>query len=80
MLDRLERIDSLRSAGAEPRALLVELRELVREGQGWLGAEGRGLGTARAALGSLEAALEGRAGGPDRPRSTEGVVLTNTGL
>lgn len=77
VIDRLERIDSLRSSGAEPRAILVELRALVREGQGWLGVEGEGEGTARAALGSLESALERRSGGAGRPSPPEGVALTD---
>lgn len=80
VLDRLERIDSLRCSGAEAGAIVFELRELVREGQAWIGAEGRGVGSARAALGSLEGALEGRVNALDRPRSTEGVVLTDAGI
>jgi hypothetical protein len=62
VIDRLERIDALRSAGAAPRALLVELRELVREGQEWAGVEGREAGAARAALDSIEEALAARPG------------------
>ncbi len=80
MLDRLERIDSLRSTGAEAGTIIVELRELVREGQAWLGAEGRDVGIAEAALGSLEGALRGRAGAPERSPHTKGVVITDAAL
>lgn len=39
MLDRLERIDALRAASADPGTLLAELRELLVEGEAWLAAE-----------------------------------------
>jgi hypothetical protein len=80
VIERLGRIDALRSAGAEPRALLAELRELVREGQAWLGAEGRDAVAASVALGSLAGALERGDGLPGPPGETEGVVLTNAAL
>ena len=35
MLTRLERIEALDHAGAEPRLVLAELRELVREVEVW---------------------------------------------
>jgi hypothetical protein len=62
VIERLGRIDALRSAGAEPRALLVELRELVREGQAWTSAEGSEATRASGALESLAEALDERAG------------------
>ena len=80
VIERLGRIDALRSAGAEPAAILVELRELVREGQAWLGIEGRDAGAARVALGSLEGALEGRAAALSHSSMTEGVVVADAAL
>lgn len=79
MIDRLGRIDALRSAGAEPGALLVELRELVREGQAWASAEGRGAPRATAALDALEDALDDRAVEP-RNASRKEVILGDAGL
>jgi hypothetical protein len=78
VIERLGRIDALRSAGAEPRALLVELRELVREGQAWAGVEGSGTSRAAAALGALDAALGDEA---DERRKASGreVMLRNAG-
>lgn len=77
VIDRLGRIDALRSAGAGPGELLVELRELVREGQAWAGAEGAGASRAAAALESLDESLGDRNGRP--PRGEE-VVLGDAGL
>ena len=57
VLERLDRIDGLRQAGAEPPRLLGELRELLHEGEAWLVAEGSGLGRARAVVGELERKL-----------------------
>jgi hypothetical protein len=38
--ERLNRIELLESEGAQPQALLAELRELVREAEAWVRAEG----------------------------------------
>ena len=39
VLERLERIDTMRTGQAAPGALLEELRGLLRDGQAWLAAE-----------------------------------------
>lgn len=57
MIERLARIDSLRYSGAGAGAIVVELRELVREGQEWLGAEGVGAARAAEALAAVESSL-----------------------
>lgn len=76
VIARLGRIEALRAAGAEPRTLLSELRELVREGQEWASAEGQAAGAARAALGSLDHALaEGPNDEPRAPDTSEEVVV-----
>jgi hypothetical protein len=36
VLERLRRIDALEREGAPPRAVLAEVRELLREGEAWL--------------------------------------------
>ncbi len=71
MLARLERINGLRRAGADPGRLLGELRLLVREGEAWAAAEGEA-GSAARALAALEEAL---AAGPGRSRAREGVAV-----
>jgi hypothetical protein len=38
--ERLNRIEVLEREGAQPQALLAELRELVREAEAWVRAEG----------------------------------------
>ena len=40
VMDRLDRIEHLDREGAHPRTLLAELRELVREAEAWVRAEG----------------------------------------
>ncbi len=40
VIERLNRIEALEREGAHPRALLAELRELVREAEAWVRAEG----------------------------------------
>jgi hypothetical protein len=40
-MHRLDRIEQLDREGAHPRTLLAELRELVREAEAWVRAEGR---------------------------------------
>jgi hypothetical protein len=50
VLERLERIERLRSHGAARGALLPEVRSLLEEGESWLAAEGGDTDVARAAL------------------------------
>lgn len=40
MMERLERIEELQRAQAPAAALLAEVRQLLREGEAWLVAEG----------------------------------------
>ena len=47
---RLERIEILDREGAEPKQLLAEVRELLREGEAWLETERRGTELAADAL------------------------------
>lgn len=53
LLERLDRIEALDRAHAEPRELLGELRALLHEAEAWSCAEGAG----RAEVGALRAAL-----------------------
>ena len=39
VITRLARIEALEREGAPPRAVLAEVRELLREGEAWLDAE-----------------------------------------
>lgn len=39
VLERLERIEALDREGADPRLVLAELRELVREVEAWVKSE-----------------------------------------
>lgn len=39
MIERLARIEALEREGAPPRAVLAEVRELLREGEAWLEGE-----------------------------------------
>ena len=57
VIDRLRRIDELRTARAQPDALLDELRGLLRDGAAWAAAEGVGTHNARRALAGLQEAL-----------------------
>jgi hypothetical protein len=50
IIDRLERIEVLEREGATAQALLAEVRELLREGEAWIRAEGDGTERAVAAL------------------------------
>jgi hypothetical protein len=50
VIDRLERIEALEREGARPEALLAEVRELLREGEAWIAAEGAQSEPAAAAL------------------------------
>jgi hypothetical protein len=49
VLERLDRVETLERAGADPATLLGELRELVREAEAWARRErdGRALAAAR---------------------------------
>jgi hypothetical protein len=40
VIERLERIHRLDNEGAHPKTLIAELRELVREAEDWVRAEG----------------------------------------
>jgi hypothetical protein len=50
VIHRLERIEALEREGAGPKQLLAEVRELLREGEAWLEAEGLAAGLAAEAL------------------------------
>jgi hypothetical protein len=50
VIHRLERIEALEREGAGPKQLLAEVRELLREGEAWLEAEGDGADAATNAL------------------------------
>jgi hypothetical protein len=80
VIERLGRIDALRSGGAEPRAILAELRELVREGREWAAVEGAGAGQASSSIGSLDESLQGGPGAATRPDGGGEVVLTDAAL
>jgi len=58
ILERLERIDALRRNGAPATEVLVEVRNLLAEGERWLAAEKpEGVEGARAALVNCHARL-----------------------
>jgi hypothetical protein len=62
VLERLERIEALREAEAEPSRLLGELRALLVEGEAWLAAERSGVASSRDGMGGGAATLRsGRA-------------------
>jgi len=50
VMHRLERIEALEREGAEPKQLLAEVRELLREGEAWIEAERDGTKFAAEAL------------------------------
>ena len=50
VMERLERIDALEREGADARVVLAEVRELLREGEAWIEAEGGAAVGAAAAL------------------------------
>jgi hypothetical protein len=58
VLERLDRIDTMRRANAGPVELLGELRRLLHEAESWARAEGGDAG--EAATASLRDALERR--------------------
>ena len=49
-MHRLERIEALEREGADPKQLLAEVRELLREGEAWLETENEGTEVAADAL------------------------------
>ena len=58
VIERLERIDSLRRDGAPAADLLAEVRGLLVEGERWLAAERpEGVDRARAAIADCQASL-----------------------
>jgi hypothetical protein len=59
VIERLDRIHRLDSEGAHPKALIAELRELVREAEDWVRAEGEPE-RAAAAVDRCKEALEQR--------------------
>jgi hypothetical protein len=58
VLERLDRIDALRAAGAAPPVLLGEVRGLLCEAESWIRSEGAGTKGAERALDRCRAALE----------------------
>jgi hypothetical protein len=78
VIERLERIERLRTSGAAADALLAEVRGLLEDGERWLSAERpEGLDGAQAALERCRAGLGSGARG-DGPASKE--VVAGTGL
>jgi hypothetical protein len=55
---RLARIEALEREGAPPRAVLAEVRELLREGEAWLESERGGTELAADALDRCRASYE----------------------
>jgi hypothetical protein len=63
ILERLERIDTLRREGAPAADLLAEVRNLLADGERWLAAEKPdGVARARAALDDCQAGLASGSG------------------
>jgi hypothetical protein len=60
-MERLERIEVLERQGADARAVLAEVRELLREGEAWLAAEGAGAEAAAGVLGACRRAYDAEA-------------------
>lgn len=58
MIARLARIETLERDGAPPRALLAEVRELLREGEAWIESEHDGIEPAADALDRCRAAYD----------------------
>jgi len=59
VMHRLERIEALEREGAGPKQLLAEVRELLREGEAWLGTEQEGTELADEALQRCRLAHDG---------------------
>jgi hypothetical protein len=64
VLDRLERIDRLRSAGGSRTLVLAEVRKLLEEGEAWLAVEPSETERARRALESCRRRLDEPGGSP----------------
>lgn len=62
VLERLDRIDALRAAGAASPVLLGEVRGLLGDAESWIRAEGAGTEGAESALARCRAALGERQG------------------
>jgi hypothetical protein len=80
VLDRLERIDSLREAGSGRDALLPELRALLREGHEWVAIEGGGTEGAAAILSTLEERLHAASHASPPPPVREEVVRSEVAV
>ena len=65
VLERLERIDRLRTGGGQRGAILAEVRKLLEEGEAWLAAEPAGTAAAREALDACRLRLVAGACAPD---------------
>ena len=61
VLERLDRIDDLKRAGAPAEDLLAEVRALLRDGEAWLARERGGTERARAALERCRGDVAGQA-------------------
>jgi hypothetical protein len=70
VMERLERIEALQEAEAPAAALLAEVRQLLRDGEAWLAAEGNG---AEVALGALDRCRGRVERGEVGPREAESV-------
>ena len=57
VLERLDRIDALRAAGAASQVLLGEVRGLLSDAESWIRAEGTGTEGAERAVERCRAAL-----------------------
>jgi hypothetical protein len=79
ILERLDRIDALRAAGADASTLLCELRALVREGEAWVEVEGSAAGQAADLLRGLDEAVGPRSGDVTAA-APEGVVAGSAAL
>jgi len=62
VIERLDRIETLKRAGAPADALLAEVRALLRDGEAWLAAEPDGTERAREALERCRAGIGREAG------------------
>ena len=59
VITRLARIEALEREGAPPRAVLAEVRELLREGEAWIESERDGIELAADALERCRFAKDG---------------------
>jgi hypothetical protein len=72
VIERLERIETLRRGEAPAATLLAELRGLLDDGEAWLAAEGRATESAEAALERCRVRI--RAGGEVVPGSARAAL------